>query len=256
MEKYKALLYREWKISRRFYLLRVLLLLLFDLMVIGIFMGEFEASEVSQAEITLMYVFVSYLIVLLGGAIIGEDNGVYKADVDTGWFRFSQALPLTAFEKAVTRYLFKGLVLLIGSLMIFVPLSVIYGMTKFTQVATVVYLFFFAVDAILLYEVVRYILTMCISDADKSRRVKRIVGVVAGIMIFLSEIRVLLNASDHINGSGLNFAETIPEADVFAKMLDVMIIPNCWGWVSIPLLFVLLAVGFVTTWKSYERRNA
>ncbi len=250
IEKYKALLYREWKISRKFYLLRVLLLLLFDMLVIGVFMGEFETNEVSQAEITLMYLGVSYLIVLLGGAIIGEDNGVYKADVDTGWFRFSQALPLTAFEKAVTRYLFKGLVLLIGSLMIFVPLSVIYGMTKFAQVATVVYIFFFALDAILLYEVVRYILTMCITDANKSRRVRRIVGVVAGVIIFLSEIRVLLN------GSIFHSAETMTEADEFAKMLDLMIIPDLWGWVSIPLLFVLLAVGFLTTWKSYERRNA
>ncbi|MBO5487251.1 MAG: hypothetical protein J5988_10065 [Eubacterium sp.] len=249
-EKYKALLYREWKISRRFYLLRVLLLLLFDLMVIGVFIGGFKANEMSQAEGNFMYLLFSYFAVVLGGAIIGEDNGVYKADVDTGWFRFSQALPLTAVEKAVTRYLFKGLVLIIGSLMIFVPLSVIYGMTKFAHVATVVYLFFFALDAILLYEVVRYILTMCISDADKSRRVRRIVGVGMFVIWIILEICILTGVSNS------NLLVTSEELNDFARMLDVMTIPNRWGWVSIPLLFVLLAVGFLTTWKSYERRNA
>ncbi len=48
---------------------------------------------------------LTYIIAVVAGVVIAEDNGVFKADMDAGWLRYSYALSMSAAKKALTRTL-------------------------------------------------------------------------------------------------------------------------------------------------------
>ena len=75
------------------------------------------------------------------------------------------------------------------------------------------------------------------------------------VLFFLPDILILFKRGT----TGENFDRQVEQAFETmdnAKLLDLLTIPDFWGWVGILLLFVILPVSFVVTRKGYERRNA
>ena len=110
MLKYKSLVYREWKLSSRHYILKFMMVLLFTTLFalalkFAVNSGSMDAVDgVNPSQIAFL---VSTLIGLATAIIAAEDNGVHNQDVKVNWARYSYALPITAFEKTVTKYIFK-----------------------------------------------------------------------------------------------------------------------------------------------------
>lgn len=255
MEKYKSLVYREWKVSKKFYVPRVTLLGLFFILLgyVAILIAK-EPTNDSEAA-TLGVLCLSYLFVACIAAMVGDDNGVHKADVDTGWLRFSWALPLTAFEVAMGKYIFKAVMILIGTIFMFVSVWAFTALTDFTLMAEVVYAFFWVLDVVLLFNVFRDLFMLRAVDKKTLKKLSTIFGIVGVALLFLPDILLLGNWAT----AGESFYSQVEQAFATmnnAKLIDLITIPDFWGWIGILLLFVILAAGFVVTWKSCERRNA
>lgn len=254
-EKYKSLVYREWKVSKKFYAPRVTLLGLFFILLgyVAILIVK-EPTNDSEAA-TLGVLFLSYLFVACIAAMVGDDNGVHKADMDTGWLRFSWALPLTAFETVMGKYIFKVIVIAIGTIFMFVSVGAFTALTDFTLMAEVVYAFFWCLDVVLLFNVFRDLFMLRAVDIKTMKKMSTIFGVVGVALLFLPDILLLGNWAT----AGESFYSQVEQAFATmnnAKLIDLITIPDFWGFVGILLLFVILPVGFVVTRKSYERRNA
>lgn len=257
-EKYKSLVYREWKVSKKFYAPRVALLGLFLILVgyVVIMFATVPATDAAEVETkTLGELFLSYLFVACIAAMVGDDNGVHKADVDTGWLRFSWALPLTAFETAMGKYIFKVQLILVGTLFMLVSVGAFTVLTDFTLMADVVYAFFWGLDVVLLFNLFNNLIVLRAVDKKTLKKLSTISGIVAVALFFLPDILFLVKGAT----AGESFYSQVEQAFATmnnAKLIDLLTIPDFWGWVGILLLFVILVAGFVVAWKSYERRNA
>ncbi len=265
-EKYKSLLYREWKVSKKFYLLRIVLILLFTLMLggvmiywstgaVGTLVIEGETVPATEGPMDVTFIFLFYLLVLFMAAASGEDNGVYKSDVNSGWLKFSWALPVTAHEKAVTRFSFRGIVVLIGTLYMFASIGVICGITGFAHMKTVVYAFFWCLDFCLLLDTIKDFVIMRAVDMKAVKKMGNIALVVIIVAIELPYFMKAIQGTppeDILEGKMM----TMIKNNDFSGLTELITIPDLWGWVGILLLFVILIGGFLLSRKNFERRNA
>ena len=261
MEKYKSLLYREWKITKKFYLLRIVLLVLFTALLGGVVKFVVNASTGPEAvagaaeNIDWALIFFFYLLVLFMAAASGEDNGVYKSDVSSGWLKYSWALPVTAHEKAVTKYVFRGILVLAGTIYMFASVGAICAITGFAHMKTVVYAFFWGLDAILAYTIVKDFIVMNAVDMKSLKKMWNIVFI-AFVIVF--ELPYILDVIRGVPPEDLidEKLKAIVENGDYSVAIELVSIPDFWGYIGILLLFVIFVVGFLLSRKSFERRSA
>lgn len=261
MEKYKSLLYREWKITKKFYLLRIVLLVLFTVMLGGGTIYAVNASagrEVAAGAdeaLDWALIILFYLLVLFMAAASGEDNGVYKSDVSSDWLKYSWALPVTAHEKAVTKYVFRGILVLSGTIYMFASVGAICAITGFAHMKTVVYAFFWGLDAILAYTIVKDFIVMNAVDMKSLKKMWNIVFI-AFVIVF--ELPYILDAIRGVPPEDLidEKLKAIVENSDYSVAIELVSIPDFWGYIGILLLFVIFVVGFLLSRKSFERRSA
>ena len=257
-EKYKSLIYREWKLVKRFYIVRVLVLLFFALMMGGASLYALsEPMDPPEAAMLFKLIFL-YWPIFCDAALVGEDNGIYKSDVANGWLRFSWALPLTAYEMVVPRYIMKGMAILLGMIIAFVTTMVFCGVTDFTYFATALYAFFWVVNIALMRDL---IINIFIMFSIKMENMKKAINVGMGTLSIGALLVIVYYtskaASSQING--LVQAQEIRqeiEGLLYIKLVDILTIPHFWGMIGILLTFVLFLAGFLVTLKNYERRRA
>lgn len=256
IEKYKSLVYREWKVSKKYYAPRTVLLGLFLILLgyVVILIAKDPTTDPPEAT-TMGILCLSYLFIACIAAMAGDDNGVHKADVDTGWLRFSWALPLTAFETAMGKYIFRVIVIAIGTTFMFVSVGTFTALMDFTLMAEVVYAFFWCLDVVLLFNLFSNLFMLRAVDKKTLKKLSTIFSIVGVALLFLPDIWLLLSGKVSVNTFESDMDQAFESAD-YNRLIDLMTIPDFWGWVGILLLFVILAAGFVVTWKSYERRNA
>ncbi len=255
MEKYKSLLYREWKITKKFYLLRIVLLLLFTALLGGGMIYAVNVGvEVGGAN-DGAWLFLLYLLVLFIAAASGEDNGVYKSDVNSGWLKYSWALPVTAHEKAVTRSAFRAIVVLIGTIYMFVSIGVICAITGFARMATVVYVFFWGLDIILIFHMVHDFIIMRAVDKKMLKKMSNVAITIFIVVISIPDIIVFILGKP-INSGFENKMDALAETGDLSGLTELLTISDLGGWIGILLLFVILIGGFLLSRKNFERRNA
>lgn len=261
MEKYKSLLYREWKITKKFYLLRIVLLVLFTVMLGGGTIYAVNASagrEVAAGAaeaLDWVLIFFFYLLVLFIAAASGEDNGVYKSDVSSGWLKYSWALPVTAHEKAVTKYVYRGILILAGTIYMFASVGIISAITGFAHMKTVVYAFFWCLDAILAMYIGRDYIVMNAVDVKALKKMGNIAVIVFVIVFELPAFTRMIRGVPPEEVLDAKLTAMI-NADDYSALEELITIPDFWGYIGILLLFVIFVVGFLLSRKSFERRSA
>lgn len=62
----------------------------------------------------------------LNARCIAGDNGVHKSDMASGLRTYSFALPVTVFEKTVTKYILKFSAIIIGAVLTFIGSTLIH----------------------------------------------------------------------------------------------------------------------------------
>lgn len=93
--KFRSLMFRELRLSRKMTLLHLGLLLLLILMSWGMLMSEDNIATIMDA-LFLMTAMLATMPLML------DEN--FKADVNSGWLVYSYALPIKPFERAAARF--------------------------------------------------------------------------------------------------------------------------------------------------------
>ena len=251
MNKYKSLVFREWKLSQKHYISKILLFLLFVVMFgLAMFVLGGQAAE-EETTLDGFALLISYLIGIVGVIYVAEDNGVYKADVNSGWLAYSWALPLTAFEKAMAKYILKAVVIVVGMTLIILGAVVLYTIAGCTISINTVLSFFLFLDGILIYDMVRQFILMYATDSKALKKMGSIASAVGVALLFLPD----LFSGGETDAFDEDFS-SVEGLAAFNEMTRTLVIPTFWGCAGVVFMFVLLIVGFVMTWKSYERRLA
>ena len=108
MKMYRSLVYRELKLTRkRFILMLILFILVALLMLLPVFIGGMSEAPEMADDLQGLLFFASGVVALTGGFMAGTNNGLQKADISSGWKRYSFVLPPTAKQQAMSDLLVK-----------------------------------------------------------------------------------------------------------------------------------------------------
>ena len=108
-ERVKALIWREWKLSRKFYISGfaslfgiILVFLLFEL---SMRFGNLKSLDSDELRVIRMFIWSLTLMLTAYGptAVSASENGTHKKDIQANWLKYSYTLPVTPNERAAAR---------------------------------------------------------------------------------------------------------------------------------------------------------
>ena len=253
MKLYRSLVYRELRLTRkRGLLMLILYLLLALLMLLPIFFGFFSMvveSEDSPKDIIPIFVVT---IALTGGILAGTNNGVQKADISSGWKRYSFILPPNAKQQS-----FSDLLTKLCYIVLFGFLSAAFALTytaiaDYNNLAIMLNVYLGAVCAVMLVDIAySYIIMFA-----KSKKDLGVIGVAAflgaGLVIKVVDLFTLLkddNAAEQPAEDGAMISE-----EAINRFEAVL----CSGKTTLCLaaaFAVICVLFFFVMWRSHERRE-
>lgn len=259
MKKYTALLFREWKITKKFYILRMFLFLFFVAMFALTFYGLTIQNEATPEGAYITTLVISSIFCLFSGVLATEDNGAYRADVNSGWLSYSGALPLTAAEKAFSKYLFRVIVILVGlgvSVLVVNGFGAIFGVPV---LYSALYVYFWSINVVLIIDLIRQFVMMHAVDMKSLKKISNI-GIIIFLALFFIPSGIFPESSLEKKMKAFDEMLTTMDEEAASLLLldyvkELFTISHLWGCVGILLMIVLLIVSVVVVKRGYERRN-
>ena len=257
MKLYRSLIYRELRLTRkRCLLMLILFLLLALLMLTPIMLGGFsEPAEGEDSPVEMILLFVG-TVALTGGFLAGTNNGLQKADISSGWKRYSFILPPTAKQQALTDLLVKLCYILLFGLLS-AAFAMIYSiMGDYNAFGLMLNIYLGAVCIVMLIDVVySYIIMLA-----KSKKDLGVIGVAAflGAGLIIKVVDLFTAGKDLLKGD--NAAEQSAEGgalisdETFNRFVTALGSGKTTLFVAAAFA-VICALFFFVMWRSHERRE-
>ena len=254
MKLYRSLFFREMKLTRkRFFLMTLMILLLALLMLIPIMLGGFsepDGGEESPVEMVLLFVGMVYLT---GGFMAGTNNGLQKADINSGWKRYSFILPPTAKQQAMSDLLVKLCYILFFGLLSAAFTWIYTIAADFNAFGLMLNIYLGAVCAVMLVDIAYCYIVMFAKDKNQLKVLGVIAFLGAGFILraanlFLKCLNVKTPSQHDENGGDMISDEA------FNRFVTVL----CSGKTTLCILAafaVICALFFLVMWRSHERRE-
>ncbi|MDO5559819.1 MAG: ABC-2 transporter permease [Oscillospiraceae bacterium] len=236
MSKYKSLLFRELLISRKHNIIVLVLVLLY---VALIFLAINMTGEQDDSQSVIMMQCI--ILATITSVVAAEDNEVVKSDIKTKWRSYSYALPITALEKTVSRFIIRVGMISIGAVICFVCTAVVDKLCSVSVLGSVITIYFISVALMMLYDA---LYSGFILRARNEKQYKRYAAI-GTVIIFV--------VAKFISNSEFNFDvddNNLP--DILNYIIHISESLSLW---AVPAIIAALAVNFVVTIKSYERRE-
>ncbi len=244
MKLYRSLVFREMKLSRRYSILSMILFALLEVfLILPLCLPD---DEPSTAEEIYIYAAVMALIAAaIGGFISGMNNGVNKADIASGWKRYTYVLPATSKQKAAADLIAKLLsVARIGLLLAAFTVCVMLIRNVFV-LKNALSVFFFVAAVSLLFDTV-YCGILMIAKSEKDIKKYTVIASATGLLLLRFFSRLEFGLTQKMAGkTGEEVMRRL--ADVSGS--GVMTVTAAAAFATVSLLY------FVVMWRSYERRE-
>ena len=258
MKLYRSLIYRELKLTRkRCILMLILFLLLSLLMLLPIMIGGLSGdSEMDEDLLSILYL-ASGVIALTGGFLAGTNNGLQKADINSGWKRYSFILPPTAKQQALSDLLTKICYILFFGLLSAAFALVCKSITGiniavdgFNPICLMLNIYLGAVCAVMLVDIAYSYIMMFANDKKQLKLISVIAFVGAGVVFRVFGLFPGMNKTEKpVEDDAVISEEAVNKFETFL----------CSGKTSLCILavFVVLCVlFFLAVWRSLERRES
>lgn len=251
MKLYRSLIYREWKLTRKRYIITLLLIILMGVLVMLPFILGLEENdpEESVEEATAVATIFSMVVTVTGGVAAGTNNGVNKADISANWKRYSYALPTTSKQQAAADLMVKSaFTIFVGILCLGFSflLQGFTGCSVWSPTLTV----YLAISAAAFLLDAFYSIIILRSKDEKELKKNVIVGFFASALI-LRIVSLFFGGDPHENqflkDDGLDLAEV-------SRLMDKLGSPAALI-ITAALLIASGIVYYRAVWKSYERRE-
>lgn len=247
MSVYRSLIFREFRVTRRTVILRlILILLIVAVFILPLLMGVFSDPEPGEEDLFSLYMVLP-LLAGTAGILASFDTGIYKSDVNTGWARYSCVLPVTARQKAGAMLAAK-LILMAAAFVILLiaPAAVSAAETEVHiresfMITLNSYLAVFAAGLVI--SSVQLAIIIQARDKDSMKKLGIIAGVI-GLGLFELASNVI---SDMNNGEGVSESKIAALFRLLTKFRTTLVLAG--------VLAALFAVSFFITLKALGRRE-
>lgn len=245
MTKFRSLIFREFKVCQKLYIIRFLFLLAFFAFVIAgtfLFIGLFEEMPEKENTIRSFIEMISMLIMFCSAVFFFDDN-TFKSDLNSGWNNYSYALPLTASERAAVKLILfivtLGISVLLGMVCVFIINSI--AGIQF-QIGYVI-LQFVLLDLLLLSKIITDFFVLRARNTDEYKKMQNKGGLtcLAALMVCIALVM--------LNRVGFDFAALLNSDSTEALYFDIisMLTDEMLLWL-IPLTLALFAGYFAVAY--------
>ncbi len=243
MTKFRSLLFREMRLSRKNYLIQGGMLLLFAAMMWGMLFtvqSEKMAAQIGSESFSAAVEIAILTFTLMGAAVGFAEDELFRSDLNTGWMTYSYALAVTPTDRALVKVVRQGIES--AAAMLFSLLNIwgicLYGELPFRAEYIVGQLL--AADAMLLPQILSDHISLGARTAEDLRKRKERGGMVC-LVLMLVYIALFFKVSD-LSLKEL-FAQNvgedmIPTSNLFDHLSAGML------WWLIPLTLALNALRF------------
>ena len=257
MKLYRSLIYRELKLTRkRFLLMLILFLLLSLLMLTAIMLGGMSGASEMNEELLSIVIFASGVVTLTGGFMAGTNNGLQKADINSGWKRYSFVLPATAKQQALSDLLIKlSFILLFGLLSAAFALVCITvsglntAVEGFNPVCMMLNTYLVAVCAVMLVDIAYSYIMMFANDKNQLKIIGVIAFVGAGVVLRVFDLFPGMNNDEKSAKGGAMISQ-----EMVSKFETILCYEKTLLCIS-AVFVVLCILFFLAMWRSHERRE-
>ena len=254
MALYKSLVYREFRLSRSYYILITLLFVLFGtLVLIGMRVGiALEGGLDNDAEEGIS-ILITSIVPAIGGFLSARDANNYKKDVHSGWASYARVLPATAKQRAFACILLRlGFSLFIGLPTVVLSI-VMQSITGFNTLIPTLSVFLAAMALTVLLDAVYNAVVMRTTDQKAFKTVAFIAfAAVAGVAALVSKL-IGRGENGELLDDGL--LDKIKDPKTARKLYDFVTSYAFLG-ISLAAAAVAFVVYFIVVSKSLERREA
>lgn len=240
MKLYKSLIYRELKLTRRHYLL---MLILFVLMMVCILIplfisGDEEPDAAADSSGTGM---LGLMVAMVGGAAAGLNNELHKADINVRWKRYAIVLPPTALQNAAADLLVKLMYVLVFGVLagafcglvnvLTGGMDILAVMNQFLMFTTVFFLFTIVFDGILMHA----------RDEKDMKKYGTIASISVVALYFLLSRMLASSGTGALIEKGKKLMGSMGSAAFTAFVLALFV--------------CVCTVYFIVMWRTYDRRE-
>ena len=279
MAKYRALLYREWRISRKHhitnFIVLILLAALLDLILLSSQIGNLAPAVQNDDdarelfEILGLYAF-PLLIAGASACVAFSNSGVMRADIQSNWLRYSFGLAVTPVMRAAVQYTIILICMVIGYLISMINLWLCNSMYH-AQVGRDMYIYmllFFALGTFV-FMLDQYFHTKARNEISLKKQNRRFIGTIAVLYIaaMFAFFKYSMNMFYDLQDKAISYAEEMDakgEIALASKSDSILydgIKEHFFGirdaiapWI-VPVMIVCLALGFFFTVQNYKRRE-
>ncbi len=248
MKLYTSLIYRGLKLTRKHCIIMLILFLLLSLLLLApVMLGDFDkpGEKLPVEEV----VFFVGIVSLVGGVMAGTNNGLQKADISSGWKRYSYVLPPTAKQQAMSDLLVELCYILFFGLSSAAYTWIYSAAADYNAFGIMLNIYLGAVCAIMLIDIAySYIIMFA-----KTKKDLGIIGIIAffGAGVILKVVGLFIN---------VDFPEQ-PNEDgdlISDEAINSFVTKLSSGKLTLCIfaVFVVLCVlFFLAMWRSHERRE-
>ena len=254
MKKYSSLIFRELKLGRKAYIGSFILIIVFALlMLLSMFVsgGQYVKNGESM---DVFAICLSYMFAALTAGCIAGDNGVLKSDMASGWRTYSFALPVTALEKTVAKYIVKLAAIIIGAVLTFIGSMLIHTVGGSNMPSAVMFCYFICLDLFLIIDIVYQAVVLRADDMKSFKKLGAIAGGIGTVILLALEF-IPSGVSDSEFETFMTEVETASSPVILNKYIGFVTIPDAAGIIGIVLTVVILIAGFLVTLKNHKRRE-
>lgn len=257
MKLYRSLIYRELRLTRKSFILMLIpFLLLAALMLTPIIIGgQSVTSEMGEDQLGII-ILASATVALTGGVMAGTNNGLQKADINSGWKRYSFILPPTAKQQALSDLLVKLCYILLFGLLS-AAFAMIYSiMGNYNAFGLMLNIYLGAVCVVMLIDVAySYIIMFA-----KSKKDLGVIGVVAflGAGLIIKAVDLFTSGTNLLKDDNLTEQPAEGGALISDEAFNRFVTALGSGKTTLCVVTafaVICVLFFLVMWRSHERRE-
>lgn len=235
--KFRSLMFREFRVSKKGIILQFGLLFAWIALTWGLLLLSGTNGLMGGALSGIADIIIMMTALYSAMYLLMDEN--FKADINSGWLKFSYALPITPLERTAARFVCRASVCL-GSALIGLCHGAIlcaYMVKPFGANYIVWYIVIFA--AVMLCSLPSNIFTLRARSQEDFKKARSTAGLtMMGLLVVMVVVLFLAGGID---------LKTLTESDAAIKLPVFTAAALAW---AVPLLILMMAASFFTAYRS------
>lgn len=238
--KFRSLIFREFRISRKSILLQFGLLFAWIALSWAMQLSSMGSGDFSEEQLSGTVDIIIMATALCGAMYLLMDE-VFKSDIDSGWLRFSYALPITPFERTAARFVRRASVCFAGALIGLCNGAAVCANAGKPFGANYIVWYIVILAAVIFGSLPSNIFTLRARSQAGLKKAQTAAGLtMTGLMIVLVAVIFLASGAD---------LKKLTESDSFFRLPEFTAGALAW---AVPLLILMTAASFFTAYRSFK----